>query len=80
MNISEVGNLAAEFMEQLERQYDSENVKIGVVGLVVELNFNRPEGESTVIQYMCSDPRRWVQAGIFDTAKRCVIDSSTSVE
>lgn len=54
--------------EQLEddASIDSESIEVGVVGVIVEVNYRGSDGEDyTALQYRCSDARRWVQSGLF---------------
>jgi hypothetical protein len=76
LDTTELSKLALELIERLADDYeDWEKVKTGVVGLVVEVNGKHPEmdNEVTVIEYRCSDPRRWVQGAIFDRAKHAAL-------
>lgn len=75
MDISAVGVVAAELMESLADEYDGDEVQVGTVAVVVELDLPADEGEelgSTEIRYRCTDGRRWIQAGLFDQARRTV--------
>jgi hypothetical protein len=69
LDTSTVGTLAAELMERLAEQY-SEDAEIGIVAVVAEIDC----GDSTAIYYRCTDGRHWIQAGLFDAAKRAVIE------
>jgi hypothetical protein len=65
-----IGQLAAELMEAIEAEELPEglsNARVGVVGVVVEIEAddeNNPHG-SVQIKYRCTDTRGWVQAGLF---------------
>jgi len=73
IDTSELGVVAAELMEKLESGYlDKEDVKIGVVAVIAEIEFSEGDDEYTVIEYRCSDPRKWVQAGLFAQTNRAV--------
>ena len=73
IDTSDLGVVAAELMEKLERSYlDKEDVKIGVVAVIAEVEFSDADGEYTVIEYRCSDGRKWVQAGLFAQTSRAV--------
>lgn len=67
-----IGRLAAEVMEFVD-QYEGK-ATTGVVAVVVEVNVDVPDEPGyTEIAYRCSDNRRWVQAGLFDSATRAVL-------
>lgn len=83
LEIEKLGSLAVELMERLEEDYrDEENVTLGVVAVVVEINYGSdidPEsadGGTCAVEYRCSDGRRWIQHGLFSAAVRAVLDSS----
>jgi hypothetical protein len=73
-----VGVIAAELIDTLAEQYEGEDVKIGVVAVVVEITSD--EEAWTSVQYRCNDARRWIQVGLFDAASRAVQDSSEERE
>jgi hypothetical protein len=56
-----------------------EDTSIGTVAIVVEVNGMVPDsdhgegGSATWVLYRCTDDRRWVQAGLFDAAKRATL-------
>ncbi len=77
-DLSELGKIAAELIDQLELDYERDDVQVGVVALVVEITDS--DGDWTAIQYRCSDPRRWIQLGLFETARRSVIQSSKDID
>lgn len=67
-----IGKLAAEVMEIAEAHEG--DATVGVVAVVVEVNVEEPDQDPyTNVFYRCSDQRRWIQAGLFDSAKRAVL-------
>jgi hypothetical protein len=82
LSLNELGTLAAELMDRLESDYEGkEDVELGVVAIVVELNYTDSDGEEiTAVEYRCSDARRWIQSGLFAAAGRGVIVSSENPE
>lgn len=72
MNLSQIGTEVLDLIEWLERDYSDREVNVGVVAIVVELDETSDGDEYTGIHYRCSDPRRWVQAGLFAGAQRAV--------
>jgi hypothetical protein len=77
LDLTRLGELAAELMEALEDEH-GEEARLGVVAVVVEVT--GADDEWTAVQYRCSDPRRWIQSGLFAAAGRAVIDSSEDVD
>lgn len=75
MDTSSVGLVAAELMERIQDDY-GDGVEVGTVAVVVELDLPASEENddmgATEITCRCSDDRRWVQAGLFEQAKRAV--------
>ena len=74
MDTTRVGTIAAELMENISEKY-GEDATLGVVAVVVELDVpasDENEHGETHIVYRCSEPRRWIQAGLFERAKRVV--------
>jgi len=68
---------AAQLLNDLEAEYEDMEVETGRVMIVVELNGDLgTEDEWTGIFYRCSDPKRWIQYGMLDSAKRAVIAAS----
>jgi hypothetical protein len=63
-----MGVLVAELMDTIADEY-GEDVKIGTVAVVVELDCD----EWTQVRYRCSDPRSWVQEGFFRAAQHAVV-------
>lgn len=78
METAELGVVAAELMDRLESDYaGKQSVEVGIVAVVAEINFIDDGGEDvTAIEYRCSDGRRWIQAALFEHAKRGVYYSS----
>ena len=73
MNTSEVGTVAAELMDIIDDAYSDQQVRVGTVAIVVELEGERGDGrEWDAVLYRCSDPRRWVQEAFFRAAERAV--------
>jgi hypothetical protein len=69
-----IGNLAADLMERLDDTSslaEGETAEVGVVAVVAEVTVHEPGGPGrTHVTYRCSDPRHWIQAGLFEQAKR----------
>lgn len=68
-----IGLLAARLMEEIEAEDLPEgfsNARVGVVGLVIEVEADSEKNPHGVVQlkYRCSDTRHWVQAGLFTAA------------
>lgn len=79
LDVTPLGELAAEVMERIEREYGDE-ATVGICAVVVEVDVPSDDPEDpgfTEILYRCTDQRRWVQAGLFDAAKRAVFYSAT---
>ena len=73
----DLGVVAAELMERLEEDYAThENVTLGVVAVVAEVNYGPGDDEVCAVEFRCSDGRRWIQRGLFDAAIRAVNASS----
>lgn len=84
LDTTELSTLSLELIERLADDYeDWADVQVGVVSLVVEINGMPPEDDlpddvrelaetdrpgATVIEYRCSDSRRWIQWAIFRRA------------
>lgn len=69
---------AAQLLDTLEQDYGSE-VVVGRVMVVVEVSGDvGTDEEWTGIHYRCSDPVRWIQAGLLVAARRAVYASSES--
>lgn len=60
-DVGKVGKLAAELMQAVEEEYP--DGRVGVVGLVIEVVLD--DEQATVLRYRATDPRVWVQAGLF---------------
>lgn len=77
LELRQIGELTAQLMERLEEDYADIEAEVGVVAVIVELNYVHSNGDDiSAIEYRCSDGRRWVQTGLFDAAKRAVIEFS----
>lgn len=73
--LAELGVLAAELMERLHDDYGAKDgAELGVVAVVAEINYGGEEGVC-VVEFRCSDNRRWVQHGLFAAAQRAVLCS-----
>ncbi len=59
-------SIAEAFLDWLEQEHEGE--ELGVVALVAEMR--TPDGSASVPVFYCSDPRRWVQAGLFSACAR----------
>lgn len=71
MDVSEVGKLAVDLMDMISEEYADDDVEIGTVAVVVEIQSD----EWTAVRYRCNDGRRWIQSGLFEQAKRGVRES-----
>jgi len=68
-----LGELAAEFMDALERDF-GQDATLGTVAIVAEIDIADDDGPGyCVIRYRCSDRRRWIQAGFFQAASRAAV-------
>lgn len=75
-----IGELAAEFMDELEERYGA-SAQLKTLAVVVEVEIDEEDGPGwTEILYRCSDNRRWVQAGFFTAATRAVYESENDEE
>lgn len=69
---TQLGQLAAHFMESIERDF-GQDAELGVVSIVAEINVYKADGPGyTSINFVCTDNRRWIQAALFDAGQRCV--------
>jgi hypothetical protein len=84
VDLSQASIKAAELIEQLAEILDAdpgdtiirESIEVGAVAMVVEVNYADTEGNTyCVLQWRCSEPRRWVQFGLF----RRVADSIAQI-
>ena len=74
LDTTRLGNAAAELMDSLAEAYENDDgAEIGVVAIVVEVNGPGWTG----VDYRASDPRCWVQSGLFAAAARAVDASAT---
>lgn len=65
-----IGQLVAEVMGEIDELY-GENARLGVFALVAEVVIDDEDTPGvTNILYRCNDDRTWIQAGLFDAAKR----------
>ena len=61
-----------EFLDDLPKPFP-EGVRVGTLAFIVEMTRTDPvsgEIETSEVWYRCSDRRPWVQAGLFEAAKR----------
>lgn len=75
MDTTRVGEVAATLMELIAEAY-GDDATVGVVAIVVEVDIPPSDpGEHgiTEIQVRCSEPRRWIQAGLLESARACVL-------
>lgn len=63
-------------MERLTERY-GEDAEVGTVAVVAEVDCG---DDSTAIYYRCTDGRHWIQAGLFEAAKRAVVHSQQHIE
>lgn len=71
MDVGELGVVTAELMETLEEEFSEyDEVTVGVVAVIAEVNFFTDGEEETAIAFRCSDGRRWIQIGLFNAAIR----------
>ena len=71
-----LGQLAARFMEDMEKQFEGQELTFGVTAVIAEVISD----EWTSIQVLVSDTRRWIQVGLMEAAKQAVIDDSEEVQ
>lgn len=70
VDVTDLGALVAGAMEEIEGTY-SEEAQLGTFALIVEIDVADGDVPGyTHIVYRCNDNRSWVQAGLFDAAKR----------
>lgn len=75
-DLHQLGLISAELIDRLEEDYRDAEIEVGVVALVVEVTSHKDEW--TAIEFRCSDPRRWIQLGLFDAAARACSGSAES--
>jgi len=77
MDTTKLGELAAQFMEELTEEYgDNEEEEIDMVVMAVELK----DSESTVIVTKSSDDRAWVEAAFFEAASESIHEQEVGEE
>lgn len=70
-DLTEIATTTAELIDSIEEDAaEMEITNIGVVAVVVEFSGEVDGKGWTDVQYRCSDDRRWIQAGLFEAAKR----------
>lgn len=80
-DFAEAAQIAAGLIDRLEQDYQEyDDVRIGVVSLVAEVEYTVDGDEFCSIEYRCSDGRRWIQLGLFESARRGVIRSSEHLD
>lgn len=87
-DFAEAAQIAAGLIDRLEQDYQEYDdvrigvvsVRIGVVSLVAEVEYTVDGDEFCSIEYRCSDGRRWIQLGLFESARRGVIRSSEHLD
>lgn len=71
-------------VDRLREDFRGSDMRVGTIGLIVELNGPLPEGqgegEYTSIRYKCSDDRVWVQSGLVGAAYRLINSIEGDVE
>lgn len=70
MDTSEVGHIAARLMDEVEAEFTG-GEELGEVAIVAEVNRDGDDPE-TWVEVICTDPRRWVQAGLLKAAERVI--------
>jgi hypothetical protein len=83
MDTTRLGHVAADLMDHIAEEYGAtDGVTLGIVAVIAEVDLPDSDGEPgwTTVQYRCSDARRWIQAGLFDAARRGVESSSEEVD
>jgi hypothetical protein len=76
-DLTELGQTAVEMFETLEHLYgELPNVEVGIVAVVAEVTWGDADEQVTSVSYRCSDPRRWIQQGLFAAAVQAVGDSA----
>lgn len=80
-DVSELGVIAADLMDELEADfYDREDVKLGALAVIAEVNFVEGDDDVCVIVYRCSDGRRWIQRALFREAEDAVSHSTETLD
>lgn len=75
-NVGELGVTAAGLMDRIEADYSEFNeVEVGVVAVIAEINYEKDGEEYTSVEYRCSDPRKWIQGGLFKYASKAVFNA-----
>lgn len=59
-----IGQVTAELMDTIDRDYPDDDVTVRTVIVVAELH----TPESTFVMYRCSDERTWIQRGLLAEA------------
>lgn len=78
---SQAAIAAAELLDMLERDYEGREVEVERVMVVVEVSGEvGTDDQWTGVFYRCSDPKRWIQYGLLDSAKRAVLASSETMD
>lgn len=78
---SQAAIIAAELLDSLEEDYANMEVEVGEVAMVVEVSGAiGTENEWTGVFYRCSNPKRWVQVGFLDAARRGCLEASETAE
>lgn len=70
MDTTKLGEVAAVLMERLALEADEEDMELGEVMIVAEVNGKDEDDGWTGIAYRCSDDRTWVQCGLLHAALR----------
>lgn len=71
IDTTELSLLVFDLIERLSNDHaETKDVKLGIVAVIVEVEGNFDGNAKTWIEYHCSDPRRWVQQGLFNAANR----------
>lgn len=76
LEMTELGLLAAEFIEQIEEDYGAAvDVELGIVAIVAEVKWTDDSSgdEVNAVTFQCSDGRRWIQRAIFREAESAVL-------
>lgn len=60
LDTTRLGEIAANMMESLAESYETHDVSVGEVALIVEIR----SGDWTAVTYRCTDERAWVQRGL----------------
>jgi hypothetical protein len=76
-NKQQIGELALEFMEDLEQTY-GDQLEVGTLAIIAEIHLDN--GGATAVEFRCSDGRPWLQRGFFEAAIHAVDATAEIIE